>query len=106
MVDAVPTEGITVPVIVDLQAKLMKDLLRDSRDFGGIRRRLVNIDGSVHAPSNIPSLLEETLHPSSTRSDRCATRSRPPFSSGSTWPACNPRRTATSAPVGWAPTCR
>jgi len=61
MVDAVPTEGITVPAIVDLQAKLMKDLLRDSRDIGSIRRRVVNIDGSVYSPSNIPTLLEETL---------------------------------------------
>lgn len=62
MVDAVPTEGITVPVIVDLQAKLMRDLLRDSRDIGSIRRRVVNIDGSVYTPSSIPSLLEETLN--------------------------------------------
>jgi hypothetical protein len=62
MVDAVPTEGITVPVIVDLQAKLMKDLLKDSRDIGSIRRRVVNIDGSVYSPSNIPTLLEEALH--------------------------------------------
>ena len=62
MVDAVPTEGITVPVIVDLQAKLMRDLLRDARDIGSIRRRVVNIDGSVYTPSSIPSLLEETLN--------------------------------------------
>ena len=61
MVDAVPTEAITVSVIVDLQAKLMKDLLKDSRDIGSIRRRVVNIDGSVYSPSNIPTLLEETL---------------------------------------------
>lgn len=61
MVDAVPTEGITVPVIVDLQAKLMKDLLKDSRDIGSFRRRVVNIDGSVYSPSNIPALLEDTL---------------------------------------------
>lgn len=61
MVDAVPTEGITVPVVVDLQAKLMKDLLKDSRDIGSIRRRVVNIDGSVYSPSNIPTLLEATL---------------------------------------------
>ncbi len=61
MVEAVPTEGITVPVIVDLQAKLMKDLLKDSRDIGSIRRRVVNIDGSVYSPSNIPMLLEESL---------------------------------------------
>lgn len=62
MVDAVPAEGITVPVIVDLQAKLMRDLLRDARDIGSIRRRVVNIDGSVYTPSSIPSLLEETLN--------------------------------------------
>jgi Fic family protein len=61
MVDAVPTEGITVPVITDLQAKLMRDLLKDARDIGSIRRRVVNIDGSVYSPSNIPSLLQETL---------------------------------------------
>lgn len=61
MVDAVPTEGITVPVIVDLQAKLMKDLLKDARDIGSFRRRVVNIDGSVYSPSNIPTLLEESL---------------------------------------------
>lgn len=61
MVDAVPTEGITVPFVVDLQAKLMRDLLMDSRDIGSIRRRVVNIDGSVYTPSNIPVLLEETL---------------------------------------------
>lgn len=62
MVDAVPTEGITVPLTVDLQAKLMRDLLRDSRDIGSIRWRVVNIDGSVYTPSSIPSLLEETLN--------------------------------------------
>lgn len=62
LVDAVPTEGITVPVIVDLQAKLMRDLLRDSRDIGSFRRRLVNIDGSVYTPSNIPTFLEESLN--------------------------------------------
>jgi hypothetical protein len=39
----------------------MKDLLKDSRDIGSIRRRVVNIDGSVYVPSNIPMLLEEKL---------------------------------------------
>lgn len=61
MVDAVPTEGITVTGIVDLQAKLMTDLLKDSRDIGSIRRRVVNIEGSVYSPSNIPARLEEAL---------------------------------------------
>ena len=61
MVHAVPSEGITVPVIVDLQAKLMKDLLQDARDIGSIRRRVVNIDGSVYTPSHIPLVLTEKL---------------------------------------------
>jgi prophage maintenance system killer protein len=39
----------------------MKDLLKDSRDIGSIRRRVVNIEGSVYSPSNIPARLEETL---------------------------------------------
>lgn len=62
MVDAVPTQGITVPLIVDLQAKLMRDLLRDARDIGSFRRRVVNIDGSVYTPSSMPSVLEESLN--------------------------------------------
>lgn len=62
MVDAVPTAGIIVPVIVDLQAKLMQDLLKDARDIGSIRQRVVNIDGSVYSPSNIPTLLESMLN--------------------------------------------
>jgi len=62
MVDAVPTEGITVPVIVDLQAKLMRDLMKDARDIGSIRQRVVNIDGSVYSPSNIPTLLDDMLN--------------------------------------------
>ena len=61
MVDAVPTEGITVPCIVDLQAQLMRDLLKDARDIGSIRRRVVNIDGSVYSPNNIPTFLENML---------------------------------------------
>ena len=62
MVDTVPTDGITTPAVIDVQALLMRDLLRDSRDIGSIRRRVVNIDGSVYSPSNIPMLLEQTLH--------------------------------------------
>jgi Fic family protein len=61
MVEVIPTEGITLPAIVDVQAKLMRDLLKDSRDIGSIRRRVVNIDGSVYSPSNIPMLLEQSL---------------------------------------------
>jgi len=61
MVEVIPTEGIKLPAIVDVQAKLMRDLLKDSRDIGSIRRRVVNINGSVYSPSNIPTLLEQSL---------------------------------------------
>ncbi|MDP4835618.1 MAG: hypothetical protein NWS01_00510 [Burkholderiales bacterium] len=40
----------------------MRDLLRDSRYIGSIRRRVVNINGSAYSPSSVPMLLEQTLH--------------------------------------------
>lgn len=61
MVEAVPTQGITVPVVVDLQSKLMRDLMKDSRDIGRIRQRVVNIDGSVYTPNNMPIFLSDML---------------------------------------------
>lgn len=61
MVDAVPVEGITVPVVRNLQAVLMHDLLPDPADLGAIRSRVVNIHGSVYLPSQVPALLDETL---------------------------------------------
>jgi Fic family protein len=61
MVDAVPTEGVTVPVVRNLQAVLMRDLLPDTADLGAIRSRIVNIQGSVYLPSQVPTLLEEML---------------------------------------------
>ena len=61
MVDAVPEQGLTVPVIRNLHALLMQGLLEDPAALGSIRRRIVTIDGSVYQPSNVPSLLEEML---------------------------------------------
>ncbi len=61
MVDAVPTEGVMVPVVRNLQAVLMRDLLPDPADLGAIRSRVVNIHGSVYLPSQVPTLLDETL---------------------------------------------
>lgn len=61
MLDAVPTEGITVPVVRNLQSLLMRDLLEDSGDLGAIRRRVVNIQDTVYLPSQVPTLLEEML---------------------------------------------
>jgi hypothetical protein len=61
MVDAVPTEGITVPVVRNVQSLLMRDLLADPRDLGAIRRKIVNIQDTVYVPSQVPNLLEEML---------------------------------------------
>lgn len=61
MVDAVPTEGITVPVVRNVQSLLMRDLLADPADLGAIRRKIVNIQDTVYVPSQVPNLLEEML---------------------------------------------
>ncbi|SPE36929.1 putative Fic (Filamentation induced by cAMP) protein [Burkholderiales bacterium] len=61
MVDAVPTEGITVPVVRNLQSLLMQGLLANSDSLGAIRRTLVNITDTVYVPTQVPSLLEEML---------------------------------------------
>ena len=61
MVDAVPTEGITVPVVRNLQSLLMRDLLPDPADLGAIRQKIVNIQDTVYLPSQVPGLLEEML---------------------------------------------
>jgi Fic family protein len=62
MVDAVPTEGITVPVVRNLQSLLMRDLLPDPADLGAIRSKVVHIQDSVYLPAQVPKLLEEMLH--------------------------------------------
>jgi hypothetical protein len=61
IVDAVPSYGITVPVIRNLQSLLMQGLLADPRALGTIRTTIVNIEGSVYVPTQAPSLLEEML---------------------------------------------
>jgi hypothetical protein len=47
MVDAVPEQGITVPVVRNLHGLLMQGLLSDPLAAGAIRRRIVTIEGSV-----------------------------------------------------------
>jgi Fic family protein len=61
MVDAVPEQGITVPVIRNLHALLMQGLLSDPLAAGAIRRRIVTIEGSVYHPTQVPVLLEQML---------------------------------------------
>jgi Fic family protein len=61
MVDAVPEQGISVPVVRNLHALLMQGLLFDPLAAGAIRRRIVTIDGSVYQPLQTPILLEQML---------------------------------------------
>jgi Fic/DOC family protein len=60
MVDAVPSYGITVPVVRNVQSLLMQGLLADPRALGAMRTT-INIEASVYIPSQVPSLLEEML---------------------------------------------
>jgi hypothetical protein len=61
MVDAVPTYGMTVPVVRNIHSLLMQGLLANSESLGAIRRTVVNIAGTVYVPTQMPSLLEEML---------------------------------------------
>jgi Fic family protein len=61
MVDAVPEQGITVPVVRNLHGLLMQGLLSDPLASGAIRRRIVTIEGSVYQPAQVPVLLEQML---------------------------------------------
>lgn len=61
MVDAVPTYGITVPVVRNLHSLLMQGLLVDSGSLGAIRKTVVNIADTVYIPTQVPSLIEEML---------------------------------------------
>ena len=57
MVDAVPVYGLTAPVLRNLHALLMQDLLDDADTLGAIRNMVVNIHGSTYLPAQAPALL-------------------------------------------------
>jgi Fic family protein len=61
LVDAVPSEGMSVPVVRNLQSVLMRDLLVDTADLGAIRSRIVAIQDTVYTPNHVPDVLETTL---------------------------------------------
>jgi len=61
MVEAVPTDGLTVPVVRNIHAVLMKNLLADDQAPGAIRTNVVNITDTVYVPTQVPHLLEEML---------------------------------------------
>ncbi len=62
MVDAAPTYGLSVPVVRNLHAVLMKNLLANDQAAGAIRTTLVNITDTVYVPTQVPQLLEEMLN--------------------------------------------
>jgi len=59
MVDAVPESGLTGPVISNLHALLMHDLLSEPEGLGAIRKKIVNISGTTYTPLQTPFLLQE-----------------------------------------------
>lgn len=61
LVNEVPSEGITAPVVRNLQAALMRDLLDDPQGLGAIRSTVVHIQNSIYVPSAVPTLLAEML---------------------------------------------
>lgn len=61
LVECVPNEGITVPIIRNLQSILMNALLSNSAELGKIRNTLVSIEGTVYQPTQVPALLEQML---------------------------------------------
>lgn len=61
MVEAVPTYGITVPVVRNLHSLLMQGLLANANSLGAIRKTVVNIADTVYMPTQVPALLEEML---------------------------------------------
>lgn len=60
IVDAVPEYGIVVPVVRNIQAILMNDLL-EATELGSTRAKLVDISDSVYLPTKVPQLIEEML---------------------------------------------
>jgi Fic family protein len=61
MVDAVPTYGVTVPVVRNIHSLLMQGLLENSNALGAIRTTVVNITDTVYVPTQVPQLLEQML---------------------------------------------
>lgn len=61
LVDAVPTQGMTMSMVQNLHAILMQDLLANGDALGTIRNTLVHITDTVYVPAQVPAILEEML---------------------------------------------
>jgi hypothetical protein len=58
IVDAVPTYGINMTVICNVQSMLMNGLLANSAALGALRSTIVNISDTVYVPSQVQVLRE------------------------------------------------
>jgi len=70
LVDAVPEYGLSGPLIRNLHALLMQDLLAEPQALGEIRTKIVNISDTTYIPSQMPSFLEEMLNVIITRAQQ------------------------------------
>ncbi|WP_455289793.1 Fic family protein [Cupriavidus necator] len=61
LVDAVPTQGMSVSMVRNLHAILMQDLLANIDVLGAIRNTVVNITDTVYVPTQVPAILDEML---------------------------------------------
>ena len=61
LVDAVPADGITLPVVRNVQSLLMNELLDDPATLGATRHSIVNIADSTYLPPQAPAVLDEML---------------------------------------------
>ncbi|MEG2805160.1 Fic family protein [Stenotrophomonas sp.] len=59
LVNEVPTAGLTEPVVRNLHATLMRDLLADGSALGNIRSKMVQIRDTSYIPEQAPGVLQE-----------------------------------------------
>ncbi|WP_216821990.1 Fic family protein [Stenotrophomonas sp. SAU14A_NAIMI4_5] len=59
LVNEVPMVGLTEPVVRNLHATLMRDLLADSSGLGNIRSRMIQIRDTSYIPEQAPGVLQE-----------------------------------------------
>lgn len=59
MINEVPMTGLTEPVVRNLHATLMRDLLADAGALGNIRSKMVQIKDTSYIPEQAPGVLQE-----------------------------------------------
>lgn len=56
-----PIHGLSMPMVMEVHARLMDGLLQNSHSLGAIRSQLVSIQGSSYSPNQFPAFLKENL---------------------------------------------